>query len=164
MPTTKERVEALEERMKAQEGTTRQLAAGLQALGQRMDRAAEVVQSTHKQMEALGKRMDQLASRMDELVQAVDRRLGAMEKALAAAGVMQPGNPEDARRRRLHASLREEARRLGLGPRKLARAIGVPYQTVADWLQGNAIPRASAHLDAIINWLESAQFSAPEEE
>lgn len=162
MPTTKERVDALEGRMKAQEGATRDLAASIKALGQRIDKAAEVVQSTHKQMEALGQRMDDLAGRMDELAQAVDRRLGAMEKALAAAGVTR-GNPEDERRRRLHASLREEARRLRFGPRKLARALGVPARTVADWLQGKTTPRFPRHLDAIVDWLEASQFTAPEE-
>jgi hypothetical protein len=79
---------------------------------------------------------------------------------MVAAGVTPPTDPEDERRRRLHARLREEARRLGYGPRHLARAMGVPVRTVGCWLQGKMVPRSQAHLGAIIDWLESVQWQA----
>lgn len=163
MPTTKQRVDALEEQVAELTVSIKRLEAGLKAVDQRLNKAAEVVHATHQQQEALGRRMDQIAGSMEQLAQAVDRRLGAMEKALAAAGATKPRTGEDERRWRLHASLQDEARRLRLGPRKLARALNIPIRTVADWMQGKTAPRSRTHLDAIVNWLETVQWATPEE-
>ncbi|MDP2359256.1 MAG: helix-turn-helix transcriptional regulator [bacterium] len=163
MPTTKQRVDAMEASMAEHRKRQDALEARIQALDQRLNKAAEIVQATHKQQEALGRRMDQIASRMEQLVQDVDRRLATMEKALAAAGITNPTDPEDERRRRLHARLREEARRLSYGPNKLARALGIPVRTVSHWLKGDVTPRSQEHLAAIVDWLESTQWLTPED-
>lgn len=119
----------------------------LAQLEARMDKAAGVVLDTRK-------RQDQL----DQRLAGLEARLAALEKALRATGGIKPQTAAQARREDLHSRMLSRAHYLHLGPRKLARALGIPLQTVADWCKQRTTPQGPAHLDRIDAWLE---FTTP---
>jgi DNA-binding transcriptional regulator YiaG len=115
-----------------------------EAMESRLDKAASVVLDTLK-------RQDQLDQRMAGM----NARLAALEKALRASGAIKPQTTTQARREDLHARMLSRAEYLQMGPRTLARELGIPYQTVADWRKHKSVPQTAAHLTRIDEWLHT---------
>ena len=59
--------------------------------------------------------------------------------------------------------LRDISRRLGLGPVGLARAMGVPYHTLKDWLAGRRrITPAAARCAQLLLWIHDQGLTPPD--